>query len=140
MERVSRMNAVARRRYNEVAQLEYEEAVCLDPACLVTLYRDLGPLGAENVVCRAMAEITHRLDALAEPHHHGRWVDLARQARGLSAIAEQVGMTSLSDVARSVADCATRQDGAALGACLARLERIGHGSLAAIWDMTGTEA
>ncbi|MEM9247447.1 MAG: hypothetical protein AAGB05_01990 [Pseudomonadota bacterium] len=87
-----------------------------------------------------MGEIAHRLDALTDLYRTGAWRDLAAQARRLSAIAEQIGMETLSRVARDVGHCAARQDAAALGACLARLDRIGHRSLSAIWDLTGTEA
>jgi hypothetical protein len=51
------------------------------------------------------------------------------------AIADQIGMASLARVARDVSSCAVRVDAAALGATLARLERIADVSLMAIWDM-----
>jgi hypothetical protein len=118
-----------------VNSLEHEEVVRLDDAVLYRLQADLGPLGAENVVCRAIEEIATRLEALAEPHRSGRWAELARRARGLVAIAEQIGMTTLARVAGDVAQCAERGDAAALGAVLQRLDRIAHRSLSAVWDM-----
>ncbi|MEM1430061.1 MAG: hypothetical protein AAGG09_11440 [Pseudomonadota bacterium] len=123
----------------DVSQLEHDEDVRLDSACLIALYRDLGPLGAESVLSRAMSEIARRLDGLSEPYRSGCWRDLARNARSLSAISEQVGMRALARVARDVASCATWGDAAGLGATLARLDRIAHRSLAAVWDMTGTD-
>jgi hypothetical protein len=125
--------------WEDVGRLDHVEDVRLDPACLVALFRDLGVLGAESVLSRAMAEIERRLVLLDGPYRAGAWGDLARGARGLSAISEQVGMIALARVARDVATCAARGDGAALGATLARLDRVAHRSLAAIWDMTGTD-
>ncbi len=119
----------------DVAVLEHEDAVRLDAGILIGLQRDLGPLGAENVVCRATEEIAQRLGEMSQPHRAGRWADLARRARGLAAVADQVGMATLGRVARDVAACAARGDAAALGATLARLDRITHRSLAAVWDM-----
>ena len=122
----------------EVGRLEHHEEVRLDPCCLSALYRDLGPLAAETVLTRAMSEIAARLEGLTEPHRSGRWAELARRARALSAIAEQVGMASVARVARSVADCAASGDAAGIGATLARLDRIASRSLDAIWAVTGT--
>ncbi|MEM0936850.1 MAG: hypothetical protein AAGJ91_13220 [Pseudomonadota bacterium] len=132
------VDAVAQQ--SDVTILELEEAVRLDPAYLVALFRDLGPPAAQSVLARAITEIGERLEGLSEPHRSGRWGELARRARALSAIAEQVGMTEFSRVARSVAECAAREDAPALGATLARLDRVAHRSLAAVWDMTGTGA
>lgn len=118
-----------------VARLSHEEKIALDPECLSVLLCDLGPIGAEAVICRAMEEIAQRLDSLAEPHLSGQWMELARRARGLAAIAEPIGMTKLSAVSTDVAVCAARCEAPALGATLARLDRVAHRSLAAIWDM-----
>jgi len=119
----------------EVAVLAHEESVRLDRETLGTLVRDLGPNGAEIVLARAMEEIAQRLESLAEPHQSGRWAELARRARGLKAIAEQVGMTTLARVAGDVASCATRFEAPALGATLARLDRITYCSLTELWDL-----
>lgn len=118
-----------------VNRLEHEEVVRLDSGVILRLQAELGPLGAENVVCRAIEEIALRLEALGEPHRTGRWAELARRARSLVAIADQVGMTTLARVCRDVALCAERGDAAGLGATLQRLDRIAHRSLSAVWDM-----
>ncbi|RYH06415.1 hypothetical protein [Tropicimonas sp. IMCC6043] len=117
------------------AILHHEEPVRLDPDSLEARYSELGPAGAENVVCRAMEELALRLSDLAALHRAGRLDQLARIARSMVAIAGQVGLTSFARVAGDVARCAQSGDPIALGATLCRLERIGDLSLTAVWDM-----
>src|SRR6056297_1786705 len=85
-----------------VAVLAHEDTVRLEAGVLLDLQRDLGPLGAENVICRAIEEIAFRLEELPEPHRSGRWAEVARRARGLAAVAEQVGMATLGRMSRDV--------------------------------------
>ncbi|MDV7144056.1 hypothetical protein R3X27_15310 [Tropicimonas sp. TH_r6] len=117
------------------ATLNHEEQVRLDPDSLESLYAELGPAGAENVVCRAMEELALRLADLAALHRTGQLDELTRVARSLIAISSQVGLASFARVARDVADCAEGDDPIALGATLCRLERIGDRSLTAVWDL-----
>lgn len=117
------------------AMLVHEEPVRFDPGSLEALYAQLGPVGAENVVCRAMEELALRLADLESLHRAGRLKELAKVARSLIAIADQVGLKSFARVAYDVAQCACRDDPVALGATLCRLERIGDRSLTAVWDM-----
>ncbi len=117
------------------ATLNHEEQVRLDPDSLESLYSELGPAGAENVVCRAMEELALRLADLAALHRTGRLQELAHVARSLIAISSQVGLASFARVSRDVADCAESGDQIALGATLCRLERIGDRSLTAVWDL-----
>ena len=119
----------------QFATLNHDEPVRLDPASLESLYIELGPVGAENVVCRAMEELALRLADLTALHRVGKYAELAHTARSLVAIAEQVGLASFARVSEDVAHCAMRADPIALGATLCRLERIGDRSLTAVWDM-----
>lgn len=117
-----------------VATLTFEEPTRLDRNALESLYRQLGPSGAENVVCRAMEEIAVRLSDIAPLYRAGRTDELARLARSLVGIASQIGLQSLARVAEDVSCCAARQDRTGLAATLCRLERVGDHSLTAIWD------
>jgi hypothetical protein len=123
----------------ELATLDHDDAVRLDAGALAALYRDLGPQGADAVVSRAMSEVALRLESLSGPYLSGQWADLARRARALRAIAEQVGLTTLARVSGDVATCAARGEAPALGATLARLDRIACRSLAQLWDVQGAE-
>ena len=120
-----------------VTALSFDEAVRLDPDKLGALYFQLGETGAANVVHRAMEELSSRLLELRKAKSAKSHDSVARIARGLVGIADQIGMTKLARIAGDVARCAGRQDEAALAATLERLERVSDESLNAIWDIQG---
>lgn len=122
---------------HHVTTLKFDETVRLDPDKLGTLYCQLGEAGAESVVCRAMEELSGRLQQLRRIHAAGKLEEMARVARGLVGIADQIGMTKLATIAGHVAACATQNDTAAVAATLERLERVSDQSLNAIWDLQG---
>lgn len=119
----------------QIAVLIFEEKVRLDSDRLVELYAQLGEVGAQDVVCRAMEELAVRLARIDEAHRAYRLSVLRKGAKSLIGIAEQVGMQRLADVARDVCHCADEMDPVALGATMARLMRIGDRSLTAVWDL-----
>lgn len=102
---------------------------------LDTLYASLGEYQAEEVICRAMEELAMRLALIERAYTEHELQSLAKGARGLVKIADQIGMSTLAKVARDVAICADREDRLALAATLARLLRISDRSLMAVWDM-----
>ena len=107
----------------------------LDQDRLQALYSELGDVGAEDVVCRAMEELAVRLSYAEKLSRRGDYKDMQKVVRSLIAIADQIGMNSLARVARDVCDCVEAGDEVALGATLSRLVRIGERSLSAIWDL-----
>lgn len=119
----------------DMAALRHEEGVRLDPDRLMALYEDLGEAGAENVVTRAMEELSFRMAEMQEQFRTGDMDGFARNARSLGRVAGQVGMVTLSRVSRDVAECAARGDTVATAATWARLARISDRSLVAAWDM-----
>ena len=114
--------------------LKQEEVVRLDPDRVEELYARLGEAGAEDVVCRALEELAVRLAHTERCHREGRVQDMGKSARGLVAIADQIGMHMLARVAGDVAHCARGQDMVAIAATLSRLMRIGERSLSDVWD------
>lgn len=100
-----------------------------------TLRNDLGLHAAEDVVCRAMEELAQRLCQVQEQSIRGPREDLHKGLRALGAIADQIGLQSLSKVARDVMICIEFGDGVAEAATVARLARMGEGSLAMLWDL-----
>lgn len=116
-------------------RLRPEEMVRLEQKQLDTLYASLGEMQAEEVICRAMEELAMRLALMERAYGAGEMEPLAKGARGLVKIADQIGMSLLAKIAGDVAICADRRDGQALGATLARLLRISDRSLMAVWDM-----
>jgi hypothetical protein len=120
---------------SDVVAIRLSEQVQLDQARLGTLYTQLGETGAENVVCRAMEELALRMaqcDTLWRERAHEQ---LRKHARSLIAIADQIGMHSLAQVARDVTECIDAKDQVATAATLSRMLRIGERSLSAIWAM-----
>ncbi|WP_240705184.1 hypothetical protein [Pacificoceanicola onchidii] len=100
-----------------------------------TLRNDLGLHAAEDVVCRAMEELAQRLCQLQEQSMNGPRDELHKGLRSLSAIADQIGLESLSKIARDVMICIEFGDGVAEAATIARLVRNGESSLALLWDL-----
>lgn len=123
---------------SHVVALSHEEGVRLDAARLVALVTDLGDRAAENLVARAMEEMALRLAEMETQYCEGATRDICRNARALSRLAGEVGMTTLARVARDVNTCAGRGDMVGFAATWARLLRIADRSLTAIWDIQGT--
>ena len=107
----------------------------MDSHQIETLCSDLGPYAAEDVICRAMEELAQRMRQLQEMARKGADEELNKGLRTLAAIADQIGMRSLSRVAHDVAACNERGDRVARAACLARLSRMGEQSLTAMWEL-----
>lgn len=107
----------------------------LDSDRLNDLYVQLGQHAAEDVVCRALEEMAARLSHIEKSYRAGDWDDLRKNARGLGAIADQLGITILAQVARDVKTCVETGDLVALASTLARLMRVGESSLTEVWDM-----
>ncbi|MBB3984070.1 hypothetical protein J4E08_06240 [Sagittula sp. NFXS13] len=107
----------------------------MDPAQIKTLYTDLGPHAAEDVICRAMEELAQRLCQVQDMALSGPRQDMQKILRSLSAIADQIGMRSLSKVSYDVIDCLELGDFVAEAATLARLARTGERSLTRLWDL-----
>lgn len=107
----------------------------LDSDRLNDLYMQLGQHAAEDVVCRALEEMAARLSHIEKSYLAGDWDDLRKNARGLGAIADQLGITVLAQVARDVKTCVEAADPVATAATIARLMRVGESSLTEVWDM-----
>jgi hypothetical protein len=117
-----------------ITKLTLEEPVRLDPDRLGALYSQLGEVGAEDVICRAMEELAVRMAHCERLHRQSNWLELRKSARSLVAIADQIGMHMLSRVATDVTMAIDVNNTVAIASTLARLLRIGERSLTAIWD------
>lgn len=118
-----------------VITLRQNEGVQVNPDRLEDLYRQLGESGAEDVVCRALEELAARLSHTERCFRELRYNDMRKSARSLVAIAEQIGMSLLAQVALDVTKCIDAGDRIALSATMARLLRIGERSLTKIWEL-----
>lgn len=111
------------------------ERVRLDSDRLGALYAELGEDGAEDMVCRAMEELSARLAHAGRLFRDGQGADLRKNLRSVAAIAEQIGLRMLAQVARDVIGCIDSGDANAMAATLARLMRIGDRSLTEVWNL-----
>lgn len=120
-----------------VANMKIDEAVIFEPRRLADLYRRLGEIGAENVLCDAMEELTIQLVRIEKLACRGRVTEVREIAEKIAPVAGRIGLQGLERVARDVSHCASNGDTAGFAATVARLERMGDKSLSAIWDPQG---
>ena len=109
------------------------EQVNIDRDQLEILYSSMGEANAEDAVSRAIEELAMRMSDCERLYKEARWAELRRNARSLVGIAEQVGVCTLSRVARDVINCIDIGESTALAATLSRMIRIGERSLSAIF-------
>ncbi|SEO04619.1 hypothetical protein SAMN04490248_101147 [Salinihabitans flavidus] len=119
----------------KVDVLYVNETVAVDCEQLAELHRRLGSSGAEDVVMRAMEELALRLTHAERLYREGALTEMPKCARSMAAIAEQVGMLTVAQVARDVTRCLDGADGVALAATVTRLMRIGERSISEIWEL-----
>ena len=120
---------------SRVERLFISEDVTVDHDRLSGLVEHLGQTKAGDVLARAMEELSERLTNLENSWATGDVDGVVRRARGLGGIAEQIGMGNLSKVARDVQNTGLAGDGAALAATVARLLRMGEGSMSVVCDL-----
>ncbi len=119
----------------QVTILVPQEIVRLDAGCLGALYVQMGEAQAEEVICRAMEELALRLTHAERIYRSGQMAGLQKTVRAIAAIADQIGLQLLADVARHVSCTVDQHDPVATAATMARLSRIGGGSLTSFLDL-----
>ena len=122
-------------KVSNITQLRVCELVHVDHDRLNALYTELDPAMAEDVVCRAMEELALRMAQCDRLFRAGDLEGVRKSSRSLIAIAAQIGMNAMAQVAADVTHCAHARDHVALSATLSRLMRTGEESLTAIWDL-----
>jgi hypothetical protein len=121
----------------DIAFMNHRDDVRVDPDRIQALQMQLGVVGAENVITRAMTELSVRFSQLQTANAETDREAIYKLARGMSAIADQVGMVTLAQVASDVAASVNAGDNAAIQATLSRLCRIGECSLTLAWELSG---
>lgn len=117
---------------DSVPALVPRDALRVDAEPLLRLQAAEGAQAAHAAVARAREEIAYRVPRLAGHHAASALPDLEREARAIAAAAGPIGLTDLTLSAAAVADCARRNDPAALAATVARLIRLGQRAVAMI--------
>lgn len=118
-----------------ILKLQFSETVRLDRGQLEVLYHSLGPIGADKIVEQGLEGLSVGLSGAGEHYRRGELEALRVSLRSVIGHAQQLGMTLLAGVARDVVALSQSFDSVAFAAAMARLERIGEGSLLAVWDL-----
>lgn len=118
----------------DVVVLRCPDALHFDPGPLNRLFSEKDPAEAEEMICRILEDITQRLDALQQALGACDFPAMLKPARRIGLIADQIGLTEVSVAACHVATCVTQQDGIALEATIARLERGFDVAVAEVWN------
>ncbi len=115
--------------------MHHKETVGLDRDQLEVLFLQHGPVGADKIVNQALEDLAVGLSQLRKAVSADRKDDATREIRTLITIAQQLGMTKLARIGRDALALVGHKDVAACHAVLARLNRVGEGSLIAVWDL-----
>jgi hypothetical protein len=124
----------------KVTALAPREVVRQDVEAIASIYRNLGAPTAEKMVARALAELALTMARLAETVRAQDLRDVADHLARLSRLADDLGLSSLSEVARDSRLCLERADSTAFSAVWARLVRVAERSLsphAGVADRSG---
>ncbi len=112
-----------------------KETVGLDQGQLEALFLQHGPVGADKIVNQALEDLAVGLSQLRKSFKAGQTDDMKRDIRTLIGIANQLGMTKLARIGRDALTLTDLNNPAACHAVLDRLNRVGEGSLIAVWDL-----
>lgn len=118
-----------------VATLRHEEAVRFDADRLEALCLEHGDDTAEKVIAHALEQIAIKMASLEALFEANVYKEMDQVCSSLTIVAAQIGMTSLSRVARDVRACLKADDMVGLNATMGRLMRIGDNSVHAIWSV-----
>lgn len=119
----------------QVSVLKQNEVVLMNRDRIVQLKRQLGERAAQDVLCRAVEEIALRLEQVTDQFVRRDLVQMRKYTRSLLAIADQIGLDTLTMVADDVLCSIDSSDEVAVAATHSRLFRIGQSSLTEIWEM-----
>ena len=120
---------------SNVRKLLINEVVALDPHKLTELCVRHGEAGAEDIVGNAIEQLSIGLSKVERAYLEQDLNSLAQHASQLLPVADEIGMTTFSNVADDVITCARAAEIMPLAATLSRLIRIADKSLTAVWDM-----
>ena len=112
-----------------ISFLAPQDDAIIDRARLAGLWRSVGRDAAARIAERAMEDVAERVCAIELAWRAGEFGRMAKTARALIAVAEQIGMVGVAEVATDVCTTLKNRDEAALAAVVARLVRVGDQSL-----------
>lgn len=120
-----------------VTHISWAERPHIDILQLETLYRNLGPYGAEALIARGLDDLDDRLKAVDAARADGHMERLHTALRDAAQAADHVAMTGIAQTARAAMQCIEDADPVAEAATLARLTRLADGAIGALNAVSG---
>lgn len=114
--------------------LRHDEIVRLDTTRLEVICDELGYSAGETAICAAMEDIAATLALANSAWKKGDLTALHAAAGEVAGRAESLGMLALARVAKHTGLLCITYNDAALAAVVARMNRLGTGSLLAVWE------
>ncbi len=119
---------------HDVVVLRCPDQLHFDPAPLNQLFAQKDAQEAEEVVCRVLEDIAMRLDIMQTEMARCDFANMLKPAQRVASIADQIGLTEVAVSAAHVANCLKQNDGVALEATMARLERGFDVAVSEVWN------
>jgi len=120
---------------NDVVLLSCHDHMHFDPAPLTRLFAERDTQEAEYLVCRMLEDIAMRLDMLQRARADHAFANMDRPAQRIGVVADQIGLTEVAVAVNHVRTCLVQQDGIALDATMARLERGFDIAVSEVWGV-----
>lgn len=117
-----------------VTHLRCRELNRLDPDPVDHIFASKGEREAEEMICQVLENIAFKLDSLQCAKAAHSFEAIKKPARGIMNVGQQIGLTEVTEAAAHVSLCAEQQDGVALSATMARLERAFDVAVTQIWQ------
>lgn len=117
---------------SDIAVLRPAETIAFDHDRLAAVCNEYGRR-AEAYIAFVLSEVEALVGAIA--HQRGEPQGLRRSCGDLIRLCDSIGMATLARAARAVLDCLDTGDAAALGACTARLLRLGRADGIGGWTL-----
>ncbi|MEJ8562816.1 hypothetical protein QTO30_17410 [Yoonia sp. GPGPB17] len=134
MENITRFPAPASDASKDVVALSCHHQMHFDPVPLSRLFAERDMHEAEEIVCRMLEDIAMRLDMLQRAMAEQTFTTMERPARRIAAVADQLGLTEVAIAVGHVLTCLAQEDGIALDATMARLERSFDVAVSEVWE------
>ncbi len=113
-----------------------EGGVQLDRAAMKELRDTVGQAVFEELIEDAIFEVTERIARIEQLNSSGDLIAMAPIAHDLVAVAGQVGMSGVSEIAASLERCCLDEATVSAQAIAHRLVRVGEASLVAAAEMS----
>ena len=116
-----------------VTFLQCPAPAILDPEPIHQILAVKGEAVGEAMICRVLENIAMRLDLLQAARQAHSFDDVGKPARRIVHISKQIGLVDVTQSATHVATAAQQEDGVALSATMARLERAFDVAVSEVW-------